>query len=156
MRRIAHLTAVTALVAFATIHTASAQGGLPPQAWLFGAWIGGIFPPPSSLGAQECLGQPVVIFTRDIVMRAVITDQTYAQRLVETARTTGQGVEFRFAPSLSMTQAAPFSTSVPMGGAVGFGCQNPDILHVQRRSENEISFPDCADFPYPLVRCPAR
>ena len=41
-------------------------------------------------------GQPVVIFTRDIVMRATITDQFYTQRLVETARlTTTSGVEFR-------------------------------------------------------------
>jgi hypothetical protein len=27
---------------------------------------------------------------------------------------------------------------------------------VQRRSDNEISFPGCTDFPYPLVRCPGR
>jgi hypothetical protein len=27
---------------------------------------------------------------------------------------------------------------------------------VQRRGENEISFPGCPEFPYPLVRCPAR
>ena len=47
---------------------------------------------------------------------------------------------------------------MPAGGApvVGFGCENADLLHVQRRGENEISFPNCGDFPYPLVRCPAR
>jgi hypothetical protein len=39
---------------------------------------------------------------------------------------------------------------------VGFGCISPDVLRVQRRTENEITFPDCKDFPYPLVRCPAR
>jgi len=39
---------------------------------------------------------------------------------------------------------------------VGFGCPSPDVLHVQRRGENEISFPGCNDFPYPLVRCSAR
>ncbi len=154
MRCTAHL-ALLILFALAVARPASAQGNLPPQAWLFGAWTGGLFPPPSTLGAQECLAQPVVIFTRDIVMRAVITDQNYVQRLVETARTTGDGVEFRFTPTQSITQAGPFGQSVG-GSELGFGCQNPDVLHVQRRSENEISFPGCADFPYPLIRCPAR
>ena len=41
----------------------------------------------------------------------------------------------------------------PVARDVGFGCISPDILHVLRRSENEISFPGCNDFPYPLVRC---
>jgi hypothetical protein len=156
MRRIACLLVTLAL---ATLHTlpARAQGNLPPHSWLFGAWTGGLFPPPSTLGAQECLALPVVIFTRDIVMRAVITDQLYAQRLVETARAMPEGVEFRFARSPAAAPAGPFSLS-PGGGSgdVGFGCISPDILRVQRRTENEISFPGCTDFPYPLVRCPAR
>ena len=59
-----------------------------PHAWLFGAWIGGLYPPPVTLGAEECLAQPVVIFTRDLVMRATITDVTYTQRTIETARAT--------------------------------------------------------------------
>ena len=99
----------------------------------------------------------MVIFTRDIVMRAVITDQLYTQRLVETARVTAEGVEFRF------TRAAgdrPGRTVQPVArrraNDVGFGCISPDILRVQRRTENEISFPGCNDFPYPLVRCSAR
>ena len=29
-----------------------------------------MFPPPVTLSAQECLAQPMVIFTRDVVMRA--------------------------------------------------------------------------------------
>jgi hypothetical protein len=133
-----------------------AQANLPPHSWLFGAWTGGLFPPPSTLGAQECLAMPVVIFTRDIVMRAVITDQLYAQRLVETARITAEGVEFRFAQSPA-AMTGPFSLS--SGAAsddIGFGCASPDILRVQRHTENEIGFPGCNDFPYPLVRCPAR
>jgi hypothetical protein len=159
MRRTARLTALlaaTTLLALTGAPTASAQGSLPPHAWLFGAWIGGLFPPPSTITAQECLAQPVVMFTRDIVMRATIIEQLYTQRLVETARSTGNGVEFRFARSLQMTQSSPFGLSQGDGGETGFSCENPDVLHVQRRGENEISFPGCPEFPYPLVRCPAR
>jgi hypothetical protein len=158
MRRTTRLTALLAaavLLALAAAPPARAQGGLPPQSWLFGAWIGGLFPPPSTISAQECLAQPVVIFTRDIVMRAVITDQLYTQRLVETARSTATGVEFRFAPG-QQSQVGPFGLTQGASGEVGFSCGNPDVLHVQRRSENEISFPGCPEFPYPLVRCPAR
>ena len=79
MRRIAWLIATLVLAALSAA-PARAQGNLPPHAWLFGAWIGGLYPPPSSVGAQECLALPVVIFTRDSVMRIVITDQLYTQR----------------------------------------------------------------------------
>jgi len=155
MRRIACLTVTLATMA---LHgaPASAQGGLPPHAWLFGAWTGGIFPPPSTLSAQECLAMPVVIFTRDLVMRAVVTDQLYAQRLVETARLTPEGAEFRFTPASELAQVGPYNPTPAGSNTVGFGCSSPDVLRVQRRGENEISFPECADFPYPLVRCPAR
>lgn len=123
----------------------------PPHAWLFGTWTGGIFPAPSNMSSQACFSQPVVIFTRDLVLRATLTEQTLSQREIETARATVHGAEFRFA----VTGAVP-----PMfGGAperVGFGCASPDVLVVQRRGENEISFPGCADFPYPLVRCQTR
>ena len=97
----------------------------------------------------------MVIFTRDIVMRLTITDQLFTQRLVETARTTAAGVEFHFARSLQANQSSPFGCRKG-SGEVGFGCDDPDVLHVQRRGENEISFPGCPEFPYPLVRCPAR
>ena len=159
MRRPARLTALlaaTTLLALAGAPSASAQSPLPPQAWLFGAWIGGLYPAPSIVSAQECLAQPVVIFTRDIVMRLTITDQLFTQRLVETARTTAAGVEFHFAPSLQANQSSPFGMSQGGSGDAGFGCDDPDVLHVQRRGENEISFPGCPEFPYPLVRCPAR
>jgi len=155
MRRTACLVMALALAA-ANAVPVFAQANLPPHAWLFGAWTGGLFPPPSTLSARECLGLPVVIFTKDIVMRAVITDQFYTQRLVETARITADGVEFRFThPPEPAAPAGPFSLS--QGSTdVGFGCSSPDILNVQRRGENEISFPGCTDFPYPLVRCSAR
>jgi hypothetical protein len=156
MRRVACLIVT---LAFAALPAAPArtQTNLPPHAWLFGAWTGGIFPPPSVISAQECLAMPVVIFTRDIVMRAVLTDTLYTQRLVAFARATGDGVEFRFAPTAEGVPLGPFGLS--RGGnttAAGFGCISPDILHVQRRTENEITFPGCTDFPYPLLRCPAR
>ncbi len=77
---------------------APAQGapGQPPHAWLFGTWTGGIFPPPSHVTAEACLSQPVVIFTRDVVLRATLTDQFYIQRLVATALTTPRGTQFQF------------------------------------------------------------
>ena len=158
MRRIACLIAILALAAPAQAQTQTQmQSNQPPHSWLFGAWTGGLFPAPSVLSAQECLAMPVVIFTRDIVLRAVITDQFYAQRLVETARVTSEGAEFRFTPAPAMAPTTPFNpTPQASGGEVGFGCVSPDILRVQRRTENEIAFPDCSDFPYPLVRCPAR
>ena len=155
MRRFACLIMTLALAALPTV-PARAQRNLPPHSWLFGAWTGGVFPPPSTLSAQECFAFPVVIFTRDIVMRAVTTDQLYTQRLVETARVTADGVEFRFTPSLASAPAGPFNPSPSGGNEVGFGCGSPDILRVQRHTENEISFPGCTDFPYPLERCPAR
>ena len=154
--RLFALLAATAILALTGIPQVKAQGPLPSHAWLFGAWIGGLFPPPSTISAQECLAQPVMIFTRDIVMRATIIDQLYTQRLVETARVTGNGVEFRLARSPQVVQSSPFGLSPGGGGEIGFGCENPDVLHVQRRGENEISFPGCPEFPYPLVRCPAR
>jgi len=127
--------------------------GQPPHAWLFGTWTGGLFPAPSNLTAAACLGEPVVIFTRDIVLRATLTDVTYTQRVIATARTNPGVTEFQFAPAAP--QSAGLFGAAPAAQA-GFGCENPDVLHVQRRSENEISFPGCADFPNPLVRCPSR
>lgn len=125
----------------------------PPHAWLFGTWTGGIFPVPSGLSSQACLSQPVVIFTRDLVLRATLTEQVLTQREIETARSSPQGTEFRFA-------AAPGGGSglldTGIGRANGFGCASPDELHVQRRGENEITFPGCADFPNPLIRCQTR
>ncbi len=122
--------------------------GLPPHAWLFGTWTGGLFPPPERMTAQACFSQPVVIFTRDLVLRATVTQQEMAQRLVESARATQGGMAFRFAATAALPSM--------FGGSpapVGFGCATPNDLTVQRLSENEIAFPGCADFSYPLVRC---
>ena len=146
------LTALASLLLAAHAVPASAQGGpgQPPHAWLFGTWTGGLFPATGAIPPQVCFSQPVVIFTRDLVMRATLTEQQLTQREIETARAAQGGVEFRFL-------TGPATTGL-LGGAraSGFGCESPDVLHVQRRGENEISFPGCADYPNPLVRCQTR
>ena len=154
MRRpAACLLALFALLAPARAPTAAE----PPHAWLFGAWTGGLFPVSGTPTAEACLAQPTVIFTRDSVLRASLTDLTYTQRVVATARTNARGTEFVFAPA---HPAAPAGSSLlGLGSApavAGFGCENPDLLHVRRITDNEIEFPGCADFPSPLVRCPGR
>ncbi|MEO9191660.1 MAG: hypothetical protein ABI224_16890 [Acetobacteraceae bacterium] len=154
MRRIAvRIAAAVALVSLITpplVPPARAQA--VPHAFLFGAWTGGLFPPPSSVTAQDCLAQPSVIVTRDVVMRATLTSVAYIQREIETARGTGNGIDIHF------VTAGPRATAGGLGIApadFGFGCDSADVLHVQRLSPNEISFPGCKDFPFPLVRCPA-
>jgi stalled ribosome alternative rescue factor ArfA len=132
----------------------AAQSSQPPHAWLFGTWTGGLFPVPSGISPEACLSQPVVIFTRDNVLRATLTSELYVQRVVESARAGAGSVEFRFTRSGSMGTPDPFG--VASGGGQGFGCESPDVLHVERHTENEIAFPRCIDFPYPLLRCPSR
>ena len=148
MRRTA---ALAAIILLATPSLLSAQTAAPPQAFLFGAWTGGFFPPPSQVSATTCLAQPTVIFLRDVVLRATLTDVIYTQRQVETARGTGNGIDIRFVPSAPQQQAGGFGVVTDQG----FGCASPDDLTVKRLSSNEIAFPGCSDFPFPLVRCPA-
>jgi hypothetical protein len=143
-------------VAQAEAQGSQAQGSQPPHAWLFGTWSGGLFPAPSGLTAESCLSQPVVIFTRDLVLRATLTDQFYTQRLVSTARVTTTGVEFAFRPSETNELSNGLFGVAGPPPAAGFGCESADVLHVKRLSENEISFPGCSDFPNPLIRCPSK
>jgi hypothetical protein len=156
MRRFAILLTAILLLLAPAPPRARAAPQLPPHAWLFGAWTGGLFPAPSGLTAQECLAQPTVIFTRDVVLRATLTDTLYTQRIIESARLTTTGTEFRFTSAASTPTTG--STLLGLNGPplVGFGCSSPDELHVVRRGENEITFPGCGDYPYPLVRCPGR
>ena len=90
-------------------------------------------------------------------MRAVVTDVSYAERLIETVRDAGRGaVEFRLVPNQSppVASGGMFNLGPTQGiGDIGFGCGDPSVLRVQRRGENEIAFPNCSEFPYPLVRC---
>ena len=150
MRRAALLLACFASASSLAPSLVQAQSQ-PQHAFLFGTWTGGLFPVPASLSPQACLSQPVVIFTRDLVLRATLVEQTLTQREIETVRVTSSGAEFRFAP------LGPASKAL-IGGARGggFGCASADGLTIERRGENEISFPGCADFPNPLVRCQTR
>jgi hypothetical protein len=161
MRRMAirrSALAIVALLAGLVSTVATAQTAKPPpqppHAWLFGTWSGGLFPSPSGLSAQACLSQPVVIFTRDVVLRATLTSELYIQRVIESARTTPAGAEFRFAQAPAGPNGLLGASTAAAGQ--GFGCDNPDTLIVERHTDNEIGFPGCNDFPYPLVRCPAR
>ncbi|MCO6418876.1 hypothetical protein JYK14_22330 [Siccirubricoccus sp. KC 17139] len=123
----------------------------PPHEWSFGAWTGGIFPPGDGNDTPACFGSPVVIFTRDVVMRATPLDVAYRQRNIETvAGTPNGGLEFRFTP------APPVMSAIgprPANDA-GFGCEGgPNVLRVERRGPDEIVFPNCSEFPSPLKRC---
>ena len=121
--------AALAVVAGAVPPARAQQSAGLPQAFLLGSWTGGLFPAPGVVSAEQCLAQPTVIFTRDVVLRATVTDQFYIERLIETARGTGNGVEFHFnaAPPASTAAALP---GLATTGASGFGCENPDALHV--------------------------
>ena len=90
--------------------------------------------------AQDCRTQPTVVFAQDAVAHAALTTAGMTQRVIETVRATPTGAEFRFSPSDS--------------DPAGFGCDNPNDLHIARQSENTVTFPNCAGFPYPLERCP--
>ncbi|HUN38945.1 MAG TPA: hypothetical protein VMU81_01505 [Acetobacteraceae bacterium] len=137
MRRLA---AAAVLLLALTTPLLAQRPGEPIHAFLFGEWVGGVFPPPVTLSAQECMSQPMVIFTRDSVMRASMTSAAYEQRAIESVRATKTGFVIQFYPDTS--------SNLP-----GFGCPNPDVMPVQRRGENEIAFPGCSGFPFPLVRC---
>jgi hypothetical protein len=129
--------------------SAGAQQGDPPHAWVFGSWTGGIYPATETSGPR-CTGQPTVIFTRDVVLRAPTLDIAYRQRLIETVAVSPDQLDFRLVPVPA--QNTPLGPRVPPD--VGFGCPGgPNVLRVVRRGANEIVFPDCAEFPSPLQRC---
>ncbi|WP_426957814.1 hypothetical protein [Muricoccus radiodurans] len=119
-----------------------------PHAWLWGTWTGGIFPANDTEGAA-CFGQPVIIFTRDVIMRISPLEVAYRQRLIETVAGGPEGVEFRLAPAAA--SIGPLGGRLPPDSA--FGCANPNNLRVERRGPNEIVFPNCNEFPSPLRRC---
>jgi hypothetical protein len=120
----------------AATHVAANQ---PPHAWLYGSWTGGLFPVLEGMAAQDCRTQPTVVFSKDVVGHATLLGTGLNQRNIATVRATPTGAEFTFVPD---------STSTP-----GFGCETDDELHVTRNGLNEIDFPNCKAFPYPLERC---
>lgn len=153
MRRL--LLAVSAVAALAASIAPGFAQAPPPHAWLFGTWTGGMFSAPANLPSESCLGQPVVIFTRDVVMRAQLGDQAYVQRLIASAATQPGVTEFRFTPAPKPIGAGVLGMP-PAPSLTGFGCANPDWLPVKRISNDVIEFPGCAEFPFPLRRCVAR
>jgi hypothetical protein len=119
--------------------TPAAAANQPPHAWLYGTWTGGLFPVLDGMVAQDCRTQPTVVFSQDSVGHASLLGSGLTQRTIVTVRATPTGAEFTFAPA-----AAP---------GPRFGCENDDELHVARNNPNEITFPHCNAFPYPLERC---
>ena len=153
MRRIASITVV--LLFLATYPVAAQAPQAPVHAWLFGSWIGGVFPPPVTLSMQECLSEPTVIITRDVVMQMTMTSPTYLQRQVQTVRATEDGFIFQFTAEPPTAHGGALDQA-PTPPEAGFGCASPDILTVQRRGDNQIVFPGGAAYPYPLIRCASR
>ena len=138
----------------AAAEEAGAQGrqGGPPHEWVLGAWTGGIFPP-GEADTPACFGNPTVIFTRDVVLRATALDTAYRQRTIETVALQPNGLEFRFTPAQPVFGA--LGPRVPPDA--GFGCgDSPNLLRVERRGPDEIVFPNCAEFPSPLKRCTTK
>jgi hypothetical protein len=140
--------AILALPLLATGADAQQAGG-PPHAWLFGAWTGGTNLPTDT--GPACFGQPTVIFTRDVIMRAAVLDVGYRQRAIETVAGRANGVEIRLVPA---APTGALASRLPPD--IGFGCSgNPNLLVVERRGDNEIAFTGCNDFPLTLKRCGA-
>lgn len=124
--------------------------GMPPHAWLFGTWAGGILPAPPGMNARECEDSATFVVTRDAVIHSTLTHPEAIENLIASVRGTTDGTIFALAPTETKPQ--------PVAGLaddLGFGCPQPDILRVVRVGLNEIRFPDCTGFPSPLVRCPA-
>ena len=142
------LAAPAALLAAPAVARAQTRQG-PPHEWIFGAWTGGVFPPLDTEG-PGCFGAAIVIFTRDIVMRATSLEIPYRQRLIETVAQTPDGLEFRLIP-LPVPGGPLAAARIP---EAGFGCDgNPNLLRVVRRGADEIAFPGCIEFPAVLRRC---
>jgi hypothetical protein len=140
LRRRSLLPLVSGLLAAPRLSLAQAYQA-PPHEWMFGSWTGGIFPALDNEG-PACFGRVSVIVMRDIVMRVSSLDLAFRQRAIETVGLTPDGLEFRF---------VPLSGRLPESG---FGCDdNPDLLRVRRMGEDEVIFPDCAEFPGSLKRC---
>lgn len=137
------------LATFVPQHPVAAQG-LPPHAWLFGAWAGGIYPAPPHMSAAECDAQATFVVTQDIVIHSTLTHPEAIQNLIASVRGTPEGTIFALAPTDTKASDIPGITD-----DLGFGCPQPNVLRVVQVRPNEIQFPGCTGFPSPLVRCPA-
>ena len=147
--RLAMTVLAGALLAAAALPLPGRAQGVPPHAWLFGAWAGGILPAPPDLSARECDAGATFIVTKDAVIHSTLTHPDAIENLIASVRGTPNGTIFALAPSDTKPQ-----TVAGIADDLGFGCPQPDVLRVVRIGPNEIKFPDCSDFPSPLVRCP--
>ena len=142
MRALASLLCLfAALPAFAPnafAPPAAAQPAPPPHAVLFGVWTGGLYPVLTTQIEQECRAEPSFAIRGDTIARASLIEPGLIERTITTVRVVPNGFEIQMAPTEN---------------GRGFGCETPDVLHVQRLGADQISFPGCADFPNPLVRC---
>ncbi len=139
-----------AAIAVLPLFAGSAAAQALPHGWLFGTWTGGLFPVTPGALSEACR-TPTVVFSKDTVSRSSLIDPAFTQRAIETVRANPRSAEFRFSAAL------PAATGISAQSLdAGFGCETTDVLHVARNGDNEISFPGCADFPNPLVRCPTR
>jgi hypothetical protein len=150
MRRIAIPLLVGACLAATALPPSVKAQGAPPHAWLFGAWAGGILPAPPDMDPRECEARATFVVTRDMVIHSTLTHPDAIENLIASVRGTPNGTIFALAPTDTKPQ-----TIAGLADDLGFGCPQPDVLRVVRVAPNEIRFPDCADFPSPLVRCPA-
>lgn len=147
MRRFLTLASLALALAIPGAVAQQQQQAAAPHEWLFGSWTGGVFPP-LDVETARCLGQPTVIFTRDVVMRASPVDFGYRQRLIETVAARETSVEFRLTPIPAPGGRVPAD--------LAFGCPGgPNELVVERRGPNEVVFTNCTEFPFPLRRCGA-
>lgn len=146
---------VTTLLAGAVLAGLSPQpdlhaASLPPHAWLFGAWAGGIFPAPDQMSPAECQARATFLVTQDVVIHSTLTHPNAIQNMIVSVRGTPGGTIFMLAPSDEKPEQIG---GVPVD--LGFGCPTDNVLRVVRVGPNEIRFPDCKGFPSTLVRCGA-
>ena len=104
---------------------------------MFGSWAGGLYPVGSTQVEQACRAGPSLVVRGDGMRRYPLVGAP-EDRVVATVRPVQGGVDITFAP---------------LAGAAGFGCESPDVLHVHRNGPDEITFPGCAAYPEPLVKC---
>jgi hypothetical protein len=149
VRRMATTLFAGALLAAIALPPPASAQGVPPHAWLFGAWAGGILPAPPDMSGAECDARAAFVVTRDMVIHSTLTHPAAIENLIASVRGTPDGTIFALAPSTTKPE-----TIAGLADDLGFGCPQPDVLRVVRVGRNEIRFPDCADFPSPLVRCP--
>ena len=71
---------------------------VPPHAWLFGAWTGGLFPVLPDQVAEDCRSDQTMVFTQDVVAHGSLTGSGLTQRVIETVRTSPQGRGFQVCP----------------------------------------------------------